>query len=67
MAKGTRKWPVQRKHPAAELKFYRRLGYCIEVDGKQLSSYQWSPVNAWSQADLQPNFPPMNEEAPHGN
>ncbi len=46
MARGAHKWKVLKKHPAAKLKFYRGLGYCIEVNGQSLSSYQWSPVNA---------------------
>lgn len=56
MARGAHKHIVQRKHPSATLHFYRGLGYCIEVHGVRLSCYEWSPVNAWAQADLQPIF-----------
>jgi hypothetical protein len=62
MARGAHKWRVLRKHPTAKLKFSQGLGYYIEVDDRQLSRFQWSPVNAWSQADLQPLFPFIEPE-----
>jgi hypothetical protein len=58
VAKGQRKWKVLRRYPKAKLKFARGLGYWIDVEDKHLSSYQWSPVNAWAQADLWPAFDP---------
>lgn len=56
MARGAHKFKVIQKHPKAKLNFAKGFGYCIVVDGRKLSSYQWSPVNAWAQADLQPLF-----------
>jgi hypothetical protein len=56
MARGLHKSEVLWKHPKAKLQFAQGLGYFIEVEGKHMSSYQWSPVNAWAQADLWPIF-----------
>lgn len=66
MAKVQHKCLVTKNYPGAKLKFYRGLGYCIEVDGAQLSAYHWSPVNAWAQADLRPIFKAREKEVHHG-
>lgn len=58
MALGSHKWLVIRRYPTAKLGFYKGRGYCIEVGEERLSRYEWSPVNAWKMADLQPIFPP---------
>jgi hypothetical protein len=58
VAKIQHKWQVLQKHPKAKLVFKVGAGngYRVEVEGRPLGKYQWSPVNAWAKADLQPLF-----------